>query len=69
MSTDALPTGISPDLLAELEAAAAHAGRGIDDREAARKAAADMDRIRERIRQKHGVLDIGGPAIRELRDA
>ena len=69
MSTDTLPGGIPPELLAELEAAAAQAGRGIRDPEAARKAAADMDRIREEIRRKHGVLDIGGPAIRELRDA
>jgi hypothetical protein len=27
-----------------------------------------MDRIREEIFQKHGILDIGVPAIRELRD-
>lgn len=69
MSVVILPTGMSPELLAELQAAAAQAGRGIRDPEAARKAAADMDRIREEIRRRHGVLDIGGPAIRELRDA
>jgi hypothetical protein len=28
-----------------------------------------MDRIREEIRRKHGTLDIGVPAIRELRDS
>jgi hypothetical protein len=27
-----------------------------------------MDRIREEIRRQHGVLDIGVPAIRALRD-
>jgi hypothetical protein len=69
MSIDTLPIGIPPELVAELEAAAAQAGRGIRDPQAARKAAADMDRIREAVRQRHGVLDIGGPAIRELRDA
>jgi len=29
----------------------------------------DADRIRESIRLQHGVLDIGVPAIRELREA
>ena len=28
-----------------------------------------MDRIREEIRKREGILDIGVPAIRELRDA
>jgi len=29
----------------------------------------DAERVRDEIRQTHGVLDIGIPAIRELRDA
>ena len=33
-----------------------------------RQAAASMDRLREEIRQKHGLLDIAVPAIREFRD-
>ncbi len=32
-----------------------------------RRACERMDRIREEIRAKHGILDIGVPAIRELR--
>jgi hypothetical protein len=55
--------------MAELQAAADLAASGVRDPEAMRKASADMDRIREEIRQTHGVLDIGGPAIRDLRDA
>ena len=69
MSIDTSPTGIPADLMAELQAAADRAATGVRDPEAMRKASADMDRIREEIRRKHGVLDIGGSAIRELRDA
>ncbi|MBY0522199.1 MAG: hypothetical protein K2R98_02305 [Gemmataceae bacterium] len=38
------------------------------DPEVARRIRERGDRIREAILQKHGVLDIGVPAIRELRD-
>jgi hypothetical protein len=69
MSTETFPTAIPPALMAELQAAADLAASGVRDPEAMRKASADMDRIREEIRQTHGVLDIGGPAIRDLRDA
>jgi succinate dehydrogenase/fumarate reductase flavoprotein subunit len=69
MSTDTLPTGIPPELLAELQEAADRAAKGIRDPEAMRRACEDMDRVREEIRRRHGVLDIGGPAIRQLRDA
>jgi hypothetical protein len=33
-----------------------------------RRACERMDRMREEVRNKHGILDIGVPAIRELRD-
>ena len=69
MSIDTPPAGIPPALMAELQAAADRAATGVRDPEAMRKASADMDRIREEIRRQHGVLDIGSPAIRELRDA
>ena len=69
MSIDTSPARIPPDLMAELQAAADRAATGVRDPEAMRKASEDMDRIREEIRRQHGVLDIGGPAIRELRDA
>jgi hypothetical protein len=69
MSIDTPSTRIPPELMAELQAAADRAAAGVRDPEAMRKAGEEMDRIREEIRRQHGVLDIGGPAIRELRDA
>ena len=58
----------SPELRAKLEEAVRRAQSGQRDTEAMRMAAEDMDRIREGIRAKHGILNIGVPAIRELRD-
>ncbi len=69
MNTTEASGGFSPELMAELQEAADRAAKGIRDPEAIRKARADMDRIREEIRHEHGVLDIGVPAIRELRDS
>jgi hypothetical protein len=69
MSIDTSPAGIRPDIMAELHTAADRAAAGVRDPKAMRKASEDMDRIHEEIRRQHGVLDIGGPAIRELRDA
>jgi len=69
MGIDTPPTRIAPDLMAELQAAADRAATGVQDPEAMRKASEGMDRLREEIRRQHGVLDIGGPAIRELRNA
>jgi hypothetical protein len=60
---------IPRDLMAELQQAAESASRGIRDPEGRKEACDEMDRIREEIRAQHGVLDIGVPAIRELRDA
>jgi hypothetical protein len=60
---------IPPDVMAELQAAAERAARGLRDPEEVRQACEEMDRIREEIRRQHGVLDIGVPAIRELREA
>jgi len=42
--------------------------KGQRDPEAVKAACERMDRMREEIRQKHGVLDIAVPSIRELRD-
>lgn len=55
------------ELLAELQRAADQAAKGVRDPEAMRQACDRMDRIREQIRQQQGVVDIGVPAIRELR--
>jgi hypothetical protein len=58
----------SADIRAQMEEAARIAMSNVRDREAMKEACAEMDRISEEIRQKHGILDIGVPAIRELRD-
>jgi hypothetical protein len=54
--------------MAELEEAARLARSGVRDPETMRRACERMDRMREEVRKKHGILDIGLPAIRELRD-
>jgi hypothetical protein len=68
MNTMAMST-IPPELLTELREAAANAAKGVRDLKEIREACEEMDRIREEIRKKHGILDIGVPAIRELRDS
>jgi hypothetical protein len=69
MSIETKETDIPPEVMAELKEAARYAASGARDPEVMRKAAESMDRLREEIRRKHGILDIGVPAIRELRDA
>lgn len=69
MATIDTITVIPPNLLAELQDAVDKAAKGIRDPEAAKLACEEMDRISEEIRKKHGILDIGVPAIREIRDA
>jgi hypothetical protein len=70
MDTNAMTgTDIPSHLMAELQDAAARAAKGLRDPETMRQACERMDRISEQIRQRHGVLDIGTPAIRELREA
>ena len=59
---------IPPEIKAAMEEAARIAMSNVRDPEVMRQACEEMDRISEEIRQKHGVLDIGMPAIRELRD-
>jgi hypothetical protein len=59
---------IPPELMVDLQEAANKAAQCVRDPEDMRKAAEEMDRIREEIRKNHGILDIGAPAIRELRD-
>jgi hypothetical protein len=71
MNTPATDTDarIPPDVMADLEEAARYAAAGVRDPEVLRHACERMDRLREEIRRRHGALDIGVPAIRELRDA
>ena len=61
------PFGISPEMMTQMEAAVERAANGVRDPERVKEARARMDRIREEVRRKHGVLDIGLPAIHELR--
>jgi hypothetical protein len=61
-------SAITPELMAELQAAVERAMTGIRDPEAMRKACERMDRMREETYRKHGLVDIGVPAIRALRD-
>jgi hypothetical protein len=68
MTTAQENRSIPPEVMAELEEAARRALSGIRDPEAMRRACERMDRMREEVRKKHGILDIGVPAIRELRD-
>jgi len=66
MSIDTL---VPAELMAELQEAADRAAKGIRDPQAMGRACERMDRIREEIFRKHGLLDIGVRAIRELRDS
>ncbi len=68
MSATTEPALIPPEIMAELEEAARRAAAGIRDPEAMRRACERMDRMRDEVFRKHGILDIGLPAIRELRD-
>ena len=61
-------TGFSPELMAELQEAAAKLAKGIRDPEAAKKAAERMDRMREENRKIFGVQNVGVDIIREMRD-
>jgi len=60
-------SAITPALEAEFQAAVRQAMSGVRDPEAMRRAAERMDRMREETYRRHGLLDIGVPAIRELR--
>jgi hypothetical protein len=65
-TTEAKDGGIPADVIAEFAAQLAATGR--KDPAFARRIAEGAVRIREESKRKHGLLDIGVPAIRELRD-
>ena len=69
MSITQAKTGIPPELAADTQAVLEHlaSGKPIDP-EVARRIRERGERVREEIFSKHGLLDIGVPAIRELRD-
>jgi hypothetical protein len=51
-----------------MQEAAIKAMSPVRDPEAMKKACERMDRMSAEVYKKHGLLDIGVPAIRELRD-
>jgi hypothetical protein len=59
--------GIASEVDVELQEAIRQAVSGIRDPEEMRKACERMDRMREEVYKREGILDIGVPAIRELR--
>ena len=67
-TTEAKDAGIPADVMTELEYAAQLAASGRKDPAFARRIAEEAARIREEVKRKYGLLDIGVPAIRELRD-
>ena len=58
----------TPELMAELQRAAEDAAKGIRDPEKMRRAAEEMDRTREEIYSRIGIVDFAVPTIRALRD-
>ena len=66
--TEVIETGIPAALMARLQEAADRAATGIRDPEAMREAVESLNTLREQINQRHGLLDIAVPSIRELRD-
>ena len=65
---DSKETSILPEVLADaqLVAECVAAGRPVPP-EVARRIHEEAQKISERLRQQYGMLDIGVPAIRELR--
>jgi hypothetical protein len=61
--TDVIPA----EILADLEEAARYAATGVGNPEALRRVAAQAARIREEIRQQHGVLEVAVALVRETR--
>jgi hypothetical protein len=59
---------LSGELMAELHEAAKIAAGRVRDPEVLKTARERMLAMREEIYRKHGLLDIGVPAIREMRD-
>lgn len=59
---------IPPELAAEIDSALAQLASGKRDLAAARKAAEEADRIREKNAQLFGVKDVGVEIIREIRE-
>jgi hypothetical protein len=61
-------SSISPEILAELKIAIENAMKGVRDPERMRAADERMDRMREEMRQRVGVVNVAVDLIREGRD-
>jgi hypothetical protein len=61
-------TTIPPEVMADLEYAVQLVLTGKKDPEFSARVRAESEKIREEIFREHGLLDIGVPAIRALRD-
>ncbi|GEM_PF-4877047 len=61
-------SSIPPGLMRELQRAADKAARGVRNRRDMQQACAEMDRVREELRDKLGELDVSVDFIREVRD-
>jgi hypothetical protein len=68
MATAERPSSIPPEVMAELQQAAIDAAKGIRDPEKMRQARERMDRTREQIFRRIGLVDFAVPTIRSLRD-
>ncbi len=68
MKTIEPPLAIDPALTAQLSHAIDNAMNGIRDTEAMRRAAERMDRMREEMRERTGVVAIAVDLLRESRD-
>ncbi len=69
MTTQTSSIAISPEALAQLQAAAEHAASGRRDPEAVRAACERMDRMREELRRTRGEIEIAVDLIRDARDS
>jgi hypothetical protein len=67
MNHNEIPSAITPELEAEFEEVVRQTMSAKRDPDAMRRAAERMDRMREETYRQYGLLDIGVPAIRELR--
>jgi hypothetical protein len=63
---DTVPA-ITPEMMAEMRAAIERATKGVRDPEKMRQACERMDRTREEIFKRWGLLDFAVPTIRALR--
>ncbi len=60
---------IPPEIKVMMQEAVRYATTGHADPEVLRKIHEEAERIRKKVRGEHGILDIGVPAIREVRDS